>query len=98
MPLLTGEKRTGGVECVVDEVGGEVPVIIGVGAPSTYEPVAQAERAGIEGVVSVTPCYYPIDHDAALTHYRRVAESVSVPVYITHIPSKTGNALSLELV
>jgi len=44
----------------------------------------------------VTPYYYPLDHDGALEHYRRVAEAVDVPVYIYHIPSKTGNELSLE--
>ncbi|WP_436344323.1 dihydrodipicolinate synthase family protein [Natronorubrum sp. FCH18a] len=98
-PLLTGEERTGVVEAVVDEVGGEVPVIAGVGAPSTYETVAHAEHAesvGVDGIVVVTPYYYPLDHEAALTHYRRVAEAVSAPVYIYHIPSKTGNELSLE--
>ena len=98
-PLLTGEERRGVVEAVVDEVGGDVPVIAGVGAPSTRETVAHAEHAesvGADGVVVVTPYYYPIDHEAALAHYRRVAEAVSVPVYIYHIPSKTGNELSRE--
>ncbi|MDQ2049643.1 dihydrodipicolinate synthase family protein [Natronolimnohabitans sp. A-GB9] len=98
-PLLTGGEREGVVEAVVDEVGGEVPVIAGVGAPSTYETVTHAEHAaaaGADGIVVVTPYYYPIDHEAALTHYRRVAEAVSLPVYVYHIPSKTGNELSLE--
>jgi len=44
----------------------------------------------------VTPYYYPLDHDGALAHYRRVAEAVDLPVYVYHIPSKTGNALSLS--
>jgi 4-hydroxy-tetrahydrodipicolinate synthase/2-dehydro-3-deoxy-phosphogluconate/2-dehydro-3-deoxy-6-phosphogalactonate aldolase len=52
--------------------------------------------AGADGVVVVTPYYYPLDHEAAVEHYRRVAESVDLPVYVYHIPSKTGNALSLE--
>ncbi|WP_126661580.1 dihydrodipicolinate synthase family protein [Haloterrigena salifodinae] len=98
-PLLTGEERQGVVEAVVDEVGGEVPVIAGVGAPSTYETITHAEHAesvGADGIVVVTPYYYPVDHEAALTHYRRVAEAVSLPVYVYHIPSKTGNELALE--
>ncbi|SEH15279.1 4-hydroxy-tetrahydrodipicolinate synthase [Natronorubrum sediminis] len=97
-PLLTGEERRGVVEAVVEEVD-DVPVIAGVGAPSTHETISHAEHAesvGVDGIVVVTPYYYPLDHEAALTHYRRVAESVSVPIYIYHIPSKTGNELSLE--
>ncbi|QSW99341.1 dihydrodipicolinate synthase family protein [Haloterrigena alkaliphila] len=98
-PLLTGAERESVVEAVVEEVGDEVPVIAGVGAPSTYETVAHAEHAestGADGIVVVTPYYYPLDHEAALEHYRRVAEAVSLPVYVYHIPSKTGNELSLE--
>jgi 4-hydroxy-tetrahydrodipicolinate synthase len=97
-PLLSGEERDGVVEAVVDGVD-EVPVIAGVGAPSTHQTVRHAEHAesvGADGIVVITPYYYPLDGDAALTHYRRVAESVDLPVYVYHIPSKTGNALSLE--
>ena len=97
-PLLTGEERNGVVEAVVEEVE-DVPVIAGVGAPSTYETVqhaTHAESVGADGIVVVTPYYYPLDHDAALTHYQRVAEAVSLPIYVYHIPSKTGNSLSLD--
>ncbi|MFB6304801.1 MAG: dihydrodipicolinate synthase family protein, partial [Haloferacaceae archaeon] len=45
-------------------------------------------------VVVVTPYYYPLDGDAAVAHYRTVADAIDVPVYVYHIPSKTGNALS----
>ncbi|PSP85682.1 dihydrodipicolinate synthase family protein [Halobacteriales archaeon QS_1_68_17] len=98
-PLATPAERRTVVEAVVDEVGGEVPVIAGVGAPSTRETVAFAEHAaaaGADGVVVVTPYYYPLDGPGAVEHYRRVAAAVDLPVYVYHIPSKTGNALSLD--
>ncbi|MGQ3413342.1 dihydrodipicolinate synthase family protein [Natrinema sp. LN54] len=98
-PLLSGEERDRVVDAVVDEVGGEVPVIAGVGAPSTHQTVGHAEHAesvGADGIVVVTPYYYPLDREGALEHYRRVAEAVSLPVYVYHIPSKTGNELSLD--
>jgi 4-hydroxy-tetrahydrodipicolinate synthase len=95
--LLDGDEQAGVVEAVVDEVGGEVPVIAGVGAPSTYHTVERARRAaeaGADGLVVVTPYYYPVDETGAVEHYRRVAEATELPVYVYHIPSKTGNALS----
>ncbi|PSP55769.1 dihydrodipicolinate synthase family protein [Halobacteriales archaeon QS_1_67_19] len=98
-PLLTPEERDGVVDAVVDEVSEDVPVIAGVGAPSTRQTVAHAEHAaetGADGVVVVTPYYYPLDHEAAVEHYRRVAAAVDLPVYVYHIPSKTGNSLSLS--
>jgi len=95
--MLTGDERRRVVEAVVEAV--DVPVIAGVGCPSTRETVANAEHAadiGADGVVTVTPYYYPLDDDAAVAHYRAVAEAVAVPTYIYHIPSRTGNALSLD--
>jgi 4-hydroxy-tetrahydrodipicolinate synthase/2-dehydro-3-deoxy-phosphogluconate/2-dehydro-3-deoxy-6-phosphogalactonate aldolase len=97
--MLTAEERDAVVECVVDAVGGEVPVIAGVGAPSARGTVARAraaEGAGADGVVAVTPFYYPLDADGAVEHYRRVAGAVDCPTYVYHIPSKTGNELSLS--
>ena len=99
--LLSADERDGVVEAVVDEIGGDAPVIAGVGAPSTRQTVAHAEHAesvGADGVVVVTPFYYPLDHDGAVEHYRRVADAVDLPVYVYHIPSKTGNSLSLDTV
>ncbi len=98
-PLLTPEERDGVVEAVVEEIDGEVPVIAGVGAPSTRQTVAHAKHAetvGADGIVVVTPYYYPLDTTAACTHYRRVADATDLPLYIYHIPSKTGNAISRE--
>ena len=97
--MLTDEERTGVIESVVEKVGGDVPVIAGVGAPSTYRTVENARRAaevGADGVVVVTPYYYPLDGEGAVSHYRRVAEAIDVPVYVYHIPGRTGNALTLD--
>jgi len=96
-PLLASPERRRVVETVVDAV--DCPVLAGVGAPSTRETVANAEHAdaaGADGIVVVTPYYYPLAGDGAVGHYRTVADAVDVPVYVYHIPSKTGNTLSLE--
>lgn len=96
-PLLTPDERRQVVEAVAGSV--DVPVIAGVGAPSTRETVEHVEHAvsvGVDAVVVVTPYYYPIDGDGAVAHYESVASAADVPVYIYHIPSKTGNELSLE--
>lgn len=97
-PLLTAEERRGVVEAVADEID-DIPVIAGVGAPSTHETLelaTHAEEVGADGIMVVTPYYYPLDEQAALEHYRRVTDAVDLPVYVYHIPSKTGNSLSLE--
>ena len=94
---LTAAERRRVVETVTEAV--EAPVIAGVGHPSTRGAVAHAEhaeRVGADGVVVVTPYYYPVDGRAAVDHYRAVADAVDLPVYVYHIPGRTGNELSLS--
>jgi 4-hydroxy-tetrahydrodipicolinate synthase len=98
-PLLTSEEREQVLESVVSAVGEEATVLAGAGAPSTRATVSHAERAvaaGADGVVVVTPYYYPLDDAAARTHYERVVSAVDVPVYVYNVPGRTGNSLSLE--
>jgi len=97
-PMVTPEEQHRIVDALVGEID-EVPVLAGVGAPSTYrtsEQATMAEAAGADGVIVVTPYYYPLDDEGAVEHYRRVADAVDVPLYVYHIPSRTGNALSME--
>ena len=94
---LTAAERRRVVETVAEAV--EAPVIAGVGHPSTRRTVAHAEhaeRVGADGVVVVTPYYYPVDGRAAVDHYRAVADAVDLPVYVYHVPGRTGTELSLS--
>ncbi|MFQ5795746.1 MAG: 4-hydroxy-tetrahydrodipicolinate synthase [Candidatus Bipolaricaulia bacterium] len=98
-PLLNFEEKRRVIETAVDQAAGRVPVLAGVGSAGTAETVAlsqYAERVGADGVVVVTPYYYSLSHAGALAHYRAVAESIDLPIFIYHIPPRTGNTLSLE--
>lgn len=98
-PLLSADERARVIETVVDEVGGDVPVFAGVGAPSTRETVrnaTRAERLGADGLIVVTPYYYPIEDAGLREHYRAVAAATDSPIYLYHIPRRTGTELSLE--
>lgn len=97
-PLLTPDERQNVVSVVTDAIS-SVPVVAGVGAPSTRETIdhaVRAEESGVDGIVVVTPYYYPLDDAAMVEHYQRVAKAVDLPLYVYHIPSRTGNALSLS--
>ena len=96
---LSAPERRQVVETVAGAV--DVPVIAGVGAPGTRVTVdhaRHAQQAGVDGVVVVTPYYYPVDDDAAVEHYQTVAAAVDLPVYVYHIPGLTGTRLSLGAV
>lgn len=96
-PLLDPAERIAVVEAVTDAID-TVPVLAGVGAPSTVQTIDRAEEAtaaGADGLVVVTPYYYPVDDQGLVEHYRRVAAAVDVPIYLYRFPARTGNSLSL---
>jgi len=99
--LLSAEERDAVVGAVADAVGDDVPVIAGVGEPGTRQTIARgnaARDAGADGVVAITPYYYPLDAEATVEHYRSICAAIDLPVYVYHIPSKTGNSISLDTV
>lgn len=92
-PLLTFEEKKEVIKTAVEHVNGRIPVIAGTGCTSTKETVElskYAEKVGADGVHVVTPYYYSTTPNGIIKHYKKIAESVEVPVIIYHIPPRTG--------
>lgn len=77
----------------VAHVRGRVPVFAGTGAETTREVVRLtrlAEREGVAGVSVITPYFIHPNQQELADHYRRVAESTSLPVILYNNPSTCG--------
>lgn len=84
---------------VRDEVGGRVKIIFGTGTNETKTVIkhtALAERIGCDGVLIVTPYYNKGTSRGVVEHYKRIAESTSLPILLYNVPSRTGVNLSIE--
>jgi 4-hydroxy-tetrahydrodipicolinate synthase len=100
-PAMEPQQRKRVAEIVVSETAGRVPVIVHVGAvdPRTgIELAAHAQKIGATAIASVTPFYYHPDPQAFIEHYRKLAESTTLPVLVYNIPGNTGNNLNAETV
>lgn len=96
---MTYRERMRAIEFCVDHVDGRVPVIAGSGSNSTETAIAlsrDAERAGADGLLVVTPYYNKASQPGLLRHYRAVADAVEVPVIVYDVPSRTGVAIAPE--
>src|SRR5688572_10378345 len=92
-PTLSQEERTRIVEIAVDEARGRVPVLAGAGGYDTSEVIhaaRQMQRAGANGLLSVTPYYNKPTPDGLLQHYKAIAESTSLPIIVYNVPGRTG--------
>jgi 4-hydroxy-tetrahydrodipicolinate synthase len=92
-PTLTEDERVRIVEIIVDEAKGRVPVLAGAGGYDTKEVIHSArrmQRAGAQGILSVTPYYNKPTPEGLFQHYRAIAEAVALPIIVYNVPGRTG--------
>src|SRR5579883_7084 len=100
-PLLTNTQRQTLIRATVEEAAGEVPVLAGVGAPSTAQSIAfakEAEAAGAEGVAALPLHLIRVSQDELYGYFAAIAESVSIPTFLYNFPRLTsGQNISAEV-
>ena len=97
---LTDEEKNEIVKFTVERVNKRVPVIAGTGSNNTRHAVEMSKKAcelGVDGLLVVTPYYNKGNENGIYEHYRLIAESVSCPIILYNVPSRTGVNLSINL-
>ena len=77
----------------VDFAKGRVPVIAGTGSNETPHAVKlcqKAEERGADGLLCVTPYYNKTNQEGLKLYYKRIADSVNIPIIMYNVPSRTG--------
>ena len=90
---LSEEEHVDVIRYCVEKVGGRIPVVAGTGSNSTETAIMlskAAEEAGADAVLVVTPYYNKATQKGLICHYKMVAESISLPVIMYNVPSRTG--------
>lgn len=73
--------------------GDACKIIAGTGTNSTEHAVAQsiaAEEVGVDALLVVTPYYNKATPDGLVAHYLSIAHSVSLPIILYNVPTRTG--------
>jgi len=81
------------IATTVAHVRRRVPVYAGTGAETTREAIRltkMAEREGVDGVSVITPYFVNPAQQEIYDHYRRIAESTSLPVVLYNNPGTCG--------
>jgi 4-hydroxy-tetrahydrodipicolinate synthase len=92
-PTLSEDERVRVVELVVAEARGRVPVLAGAGGYDTKDVIHSAvrmQRAGADGILSVTPYYNKPTQEGLFQHYKAIAEAVPLPIILYNVPGRTG--------
>ncbi|HOW28743.1 MAG TPA: 4-hydroxy-tetrahydrodipicolinate synthase [Elusimicrobiota bacterium] len=81
------------IEVVVRAARKRIQVIAGTGSNSTREAVEMTRHAksvGADACLLITPYYNKPTQTGLVHHFRTVARSVSVPIVLYNVPSRTG--------
>lgn len=96
---MTYGERMRTIEYCVERVGGRVPVIAGSGSNATPNAIAlgrDAERAGADGLLVVTPFYNKATQAGLVKHYTAIADASTKPIILYDVPSRTGVTIAPE--
>ena len=78
---------------------GRIPVIAGAGSNSTDHAltlIRQAEEAGADGTLLVTPYYNKTSQAGLIRHYSYLADRAEKPILLYDVPARTGMTIAPE--
>jgi 4-hydroxy-tetrahydrodipicolinate synthase len=84
---------------VLDAVGDRAHVVAGVGTndtPHTIELARTAEKAGVDGLLVVTPYYNKPPQAGLVAHFTAVADAVGIPMMLYDIPHRAGVPIATD--
>ena len=90
---LTHEEHLDVIRYCAKVVAGRVPVVAGTGSNCTETAVylsQEAEKAGVDGLLLVSPYYNKATQNGLFAHFKTVADSVKIPCLLYNVPSRTG--------
>lgn len=98
-PTLTRDEVKSITSFVKSRTDERLPVIVGVGCADTQKSISalkDAEAAGADAVMAVTPYYNRPTADGIIAHFYKLAEASPLPLIVYTVPSRTGTALSFD--
>ena len=82
------------LEIVLHEVNGRCSVFAGTGAVTTKKSIKlieQAEKAGADGALVITPFYITPTQEDLYAHYSMIASATDLPIIVYSNPARTGS-------
>lgn len=98
---LTFEEKVQMFTEIVNDLGGSTEVIAGTGSNDTAASIAltkAAEKAGVDGIMLVTPYYNKPSQEGLYQHFKAIAENSSLPIMLYNVPGRTNTNLLPETV
>jgi 4-hydroxy-tetrahydrodipicolinate synthase len=98
---LSMEEHRDVIKAAIEFTKHRVPVVAGTGSNCTRTAIQlsqEAEEAGADGLLIVTPYYNKATQAGLISHYSQIADSTKCPIIMYNVPGRTGCNLLPETV
>jgi len=96
---LSNDERVAVINYIVETVDNRIPIMLGVGGNNTQQVVNNLKSInfnGIDAILSVAPYYNKPQQKGLFYHFKTIAATSPVPVYLYNVPSRTSVNISAE--
>ena len=96
---LRDEEKLTLIQHAVRYVDGRCKILAGTGTNDTAHAIRlsqMAQACGADGLLVVTPYYNKTTQAGLIGHFTAIADSVSIPMVLYHVPSRTAMEISLD--
>jgi 4-hydroxy-tetrahydrodipicolinate synthase len=100
-PTVSFDEHKELIRVAVEHTRGRIPVIAGTGGNSTTEAIElteSAKKAGATCSLSVVPYYNKPTQEGLYRHFRKIAETVDLPMLLYNVPVRTVTDLQNDTV
>ena len=98
---VTVEEHKDLIRITVEHVNKRIPVIAGSGGNSTQEAInltSYAKDVGADASLQVVPYYNRPTQEGMYQHFKKIAESVDLPIILYNVPGRTVADMSNETI
>ncbi|MFZ6816623.1 4-hydroxy-tetrahydrodipicolinate synthase [Undibacterium sp. Rencai35W] len=100
-PTVSVEEHCELIRVAVEHTNKRIPIIAGSGGNSTAEAIALtkfAKEIGADASLQVVPYYNRPTQEGMYQHFKKIAESVDIPVILYNVPGRTVADMSNETI
>jgi 4-hydroxy-tetrahydrodipicolinate synthase len=100
-PTVDFDEHKDLIRIAVQHSHGRIPIIAGTGGNSTAEAIElteSAKKAGATACLSVVPYYNKPTQEGLYLHFRKIAETVDLPMILYNVPGRTVADLQTDTV
>lgn len=92
-PTLTIDEKRNIRKRIIKQVDGRMGIMLGCGGNNTravIEELQNEDFTGVDGILSVVPYYNKPSQEGLYQHFKAIANSTSLPIYLYNVPGRTG--------